>query len=328
MQQLSLPLTLNIQGRSMPSNEQHNPQVRVASYSNTTWQGAWRLRARAVWGTGLFGLGWGALMGGIIAGALWSAGVLTAATPALFLVAGLASAGCAAGLFIGDSVGTAAGAVGSGMAEWESRFKQMMLEAGLFTKEMVQKEPISAALNRSEVVDTPEEVNVKSHNFTSLVNWKSMAVFAVLGFAMGGGLGYFGLITMPGAVTSLVGGTATALSTHLGMAVSAKAVSAMFGAVLVAGTAAAFGVNGPVISNHLNNLFSKVFSNEIFGEKSKPYVHAPVPKIEDALGEKLSPREEMIMKQDALVKGKKPEPKVTEILHHDRVFADLSRQVH
>ena len=314
----------------MQSNapQSQNPQVRVASYSNTTWQGAWRQRARAVWGTGLFGLGWGALMGGIIAGALWSAGVFTAAAPALFLVAGLASAGCAAGLFIGDSVGTAAGAVGSGMAEWESRFKQMMVEAGLFDQKMVQKEPVSAALNRTEVIDTPEEVNVKSHMFTSLVNWKSMAVFAVLGFAMGGGLGYFGLITMPGAVTTLIGTTAAKLTAHLGIAVSTQAVSALFAGALVAGTAAAFGVNGPVVSNHLNNLFSKVFSNEIFGEKSKPYVHAPVPKIEHAAGEKLSPRETMIVKQDAVVKGKKPEPQIAEFSHQDRIFAPMSKQVH
>ena len=308
----------------MQSNapQSQNPQVRVASYSNTTWQGAWRQRARAVWGTGLFGLGWGALMGGIIAGALWSAGVFTAAAPALFLVAGLASAGCAAGLFIGDSVGTAAGAVGSGMAEWESRFKQMMVEAGLFDQKMVQKEPVSAALNRTEVIDTPEEVNVKSHMFTSLVNWKSMAVFAVLGFAMGGGLGYFGLITMPGAVTGLITTTAGALH------VSAQVATALFAGTLVAGTAAAFGVNGPVVSNHLNNLFSKVFSNEIFGEKSKPYVHAPVPKIEHAAGEKLSPRETLIVKQDAVVKGKKPDHQVAEFAHQDRIFAPMSKQVH
>jgi hypothetical protein len=312
----------------MPSNEQHNPQVRVASYSNTTWQGAWRQRARAVWGTGLFGLGWGALMGGVIAAALWSAGVITTPMPAAILVAGLASTGCAAGLFIGDSVGTAAGAVGSGMAEWESRFKQMMLEAGLFTKEMVQKEPISAALNRSEVVDTPEEVNVKSHMFTSLVNWKSMAVFAVLGFAMGSGLGYFGLITMPGAVTSLIGTTATAWFPSLAGDVAVKLTTALFAGTLVAGAAAAFGVNGPVVSNHLNNMFSKVFSNEIFGEKQKPYVHAPVPKIEHAAGEQLSPRETMIMKQDALVKGKKPEHHVAEFAHQDRIIGAISKQIH
>jgi hypothetical protein len=167
-----------------PNEQSDAIPVRVASYSNTTWQGSWRQRSRAFWGTGFFGLFWGAGVGTIIGGTLLAVGAISAVGLPIMIL-GCAAAGGGIGLAIADSVGAAAGAVGAGLGEWESRFKQMMVEAGLFRKDMVQKEPVSAALNRTEMVDTPEEVNLRGHMFKTLVNWPAMISFVVIGAAIG-----------------------------------------------------------------------------------------------------------------------------------------------
>lgn len=307
--------------------EKTTPQVRVASYSNTTWQGAWRQRSRGVWGTGLFGVLWGGAVGGILSVTLLGLGAITMAaawTAVPVLVVGLAAAGGGIGMVIADSVGSAAGAVGAGMAEWESRFKQMMLEAGVFSKEQVQKEPISAALNRSEVIDTPEEVNLKGHNFKTIVNWPAMLTFVTLGAAFGALLGSFGFVTIPAGLGML---SSTAIAGNLGIGV--PVANALIGAGLVGGAASVFGLNSPVISNTLNNMFSKVFSGEIFGKPKKPEIYTPVPK--PILGAPVSPatvREALIVDQEHRIKQPKAHASFQERLADERMVMPGSNQIH
>ncbi|MBX9726582.1 MAG: hypothetical protein K2X09_04885 [Rickettsiales bacterium] len=308
-------------------NEKITPQVRVASYSNTTWQGAWRQRSRGVWGTGLFGVLWGAAVGGILSLTLLGLGAITVAsawTAIPVLMVGLAAAGGGIGVVIADSVGSAAGAVGAGMAEWESRFKQMMLEAGVFSKEQVQKEPISAALNRSEVIDTPEEVNLKGHNFKTIVNWPAMVTFVALGAAFGALLGSFGLVTIPAGL-GIISSQAIGANLGIGMA----AANALVGAGLVGGAASVFGLNSPVISNTLNNMFSKVFSGELFGKPKKPEIYTPVPKpVPSAAASAATVREALIVDQEQRIKQSKTQASFQERLEHERMVVPGSNQIH
>lgn len=293
---------------------EENPQVRVASYSNTTWQGAWRQRSRAVWGTGLFGILWGAGIGGILTLGLAVAGVGTFVSAAV-IVAGCAAAGGGIGIALGDSIGTAAGATGAGLAEWESRFKQMMVDAKLFDKSMVQKEPVSSALNRTEMVDTPEEVNLRGRMFKSIINWPAMITFVTLGAVLGATLGFAGLFTAPLGLTALA--TSLASSLHI----SAPVASALIGGTLVAGAASAFGVNSPVISNHFNNLFSKVFSNEAFTGKKKAEMPVPVPEA-PAQGPDITAREALILQQNEKIAAAKG----TQKSFQDRLVSEAPSQ--
>jgi hypothetical protein len=236
--------------------------VRVASYSNTTWQGSWRQRSRAFWGTGFFGLAWGGGVGALIGGTMLAVSAITPVGLPIMIL-GCAAAGGGIGLAIADSVGAASGAVGAGLGEWESRFKQMMVEAGLFKKEMVQKEPISAALNRTEMVDTPEEVNLRGQMFKTIVNWPAMVSFVSIGAAVGSLFGAFGLFAIPASITGMVVG---------------PVVNTAVAAALGAGVGGIFGVNSPVISNHFNNFFSRIFSGEAFGNKPSPVI-VPTPDL-------------------------------------------------
>lgn len=247
--------------------DNNSTPVRVASYSNTTWQGSWRQRARAIWGTGFFGLLWGAGVG-VAAGAAifaFGAAVSVAVIPALALAG--AAAGGGIGMAIADSVGTTAGAVSAGMAEWESRFKQMMVEAKLFDKSMVTEEPVSAALNRTEMVDTPEEVNLRGRMFTKAVNWPGLITFALMGAA----LGLIFAQAVPASMLAAAGIKAGAA----GASILAGVIGAGFGAV--------FGVNCPVFTNKMNNSFGKIFSGEAFGKKLEPVI-TPAPKLEPVAG--------------------------------------------
>ena len=56
-------------------------KIRVASYGNTTWQGGWRQRGRAWWGTGVVGTISGALIGAALVGVeIWLGMPLTTST--------------------------------------------------------------------------------------------------------------------------------------------------------------------------------------------------------------------------------------------------------
>lgn len=259
--------------------------VRVASYSNTTWQGSWRQRSRAFWGTGFFGLFWGAGVGTIIGVTMLATSTIALAGLPIMIL-GCSAAGGAIGLAIADSVGAAAGAVGAGLGEWESRFKQMMVEAGLFKKDMVQKEPVSAALNRTEMVDTPEEVNLRGQMFKTLINWPAMISFVSIGVAVGTLFGAFGLFAVPASVA----GTFTG-----------PVVNTLVSAALGAGVGAIFGVNSPVISNHFNNFFSRIFSGEAFGKAPSPVI-VPTPDLEAPAPTLPTEREQIMNRQHQFTK--------------------------
>ena len=302
-------------------DNKHSTKVRVASYSNMTWQGGWRQRARAWWGTGLAGILAGAAIGGVMI--LVQAAFGGGFAPLVEIIESItviAAAGGTIGLIMADSIGAAAGATSAGFAEWESRFKQMMLEAGVFDKSMVEKLPITATKNQTEVVDNEEEVNFRARWVDEVVNWPGLATFATLGASFGGLIGYFDL--MPEGMMTAMDGFGEAI---VG-AGEAKAASAITGATLFSGMASLFGINFPILSNKLNNFFSKIFSKEIFESKS-PELEYEQSMTNPVLSTNLTRQVENkpVLESEILV-AKDDSPK-TQISHSEIVSLDKLQQI-
>lgn len=235
-------------------------EIKVGSYQNLAFDGAWKSRSRAIWGIAFLGLITGAVFGllapffPVLVQEVLFADALTRVLPTMAI---FSATGMAAGFAIGGLTGASAGASASVAKELEIRNLQREKE-----------------VEKSIGIPFPEHIPEKpKEDNTRYFNPKISAVFATFGAIVGKVMAaaFFATHVGGAVVTTTTAGNAAipALSVILGSAVSSPlAVTACFVGVMAC-FGAIFGVNFPKIGGYLQDLAGKLLSGEALGTNWK-----------------------------------------------------------
>lgn len=230
---------------------QEQAKIRIPSYQEVAWDGAWKKRSAATWGLGFFGLATGAFIGAVapIAPALFAdvpaTGELFARSIAIFSALGISG-----GMAVANVVAPAAGAAAATAKEVERR------QIGREIEEALLKDPGA----KVEIASTSTPLTeMEPAGLSRYVNLSTGVLFALIG-AAAGAVFAAGLAAAEGTML-----TQMAMPAMDALGISGAAAATSYSAGLGAAFGSIFGLNYPLISNKLVTKASEFLSGKAIG---------------------------------------------------------------
>jgi|GEM_PF-2495442 len=235
--------------------------IKVATYHNIAFDGAWKGRSRGIWGVAAVGL----LLGAAVGLAVPFVTALFGTTLALTLphiaasIAIFSGIGMSTGMAGGLLVGTSAGAAASVVKEIEKR-------------DLKREKIIEDALGVSIPSPVPEEPEKTEARY---FNPKVSALFAVIGAVAGLVMAAAFFASGAALPAAAVPAIEAVLGTGITTATHATAITAYFTAVMTC-FGAIFGTNAPKMATDMQNFAGRLLSGELLGTSwEKETEHAP-----------------------------------------------------